>query len=72
MNISVEEWNEKYPPGTRVRIEERKIVIPAREHVTKCEAFMCGDVPIVRVDDGKEFVQLKTIDSVVSENASNA
>ena len=69
MNISVEEWNAKYPAGTKVRVEAHtmKIEVPAREYVTACEATVWDDgVARVRVDDGKDFIGLKDIDAVVS------
>ncbi len=70
MQISVEEWNAKYPAGTKVRIEKQVIELPAREHVTSCEAVVWDDgVARVRVDDGKCFIALQDIDSVVSGSA---
>ena len=68
MNISVEEWNAKYPAGTKFRIEAHvfKIEVPAREHVTVCEAVVWDDgVARVRVNDGKDFIALNDIDAVV-------
>ena len=71
MKISIEEWNAKYPPGTKVRIAEQRIVTPAREFVTAGKAFVRDCIPMVDVDDGSRWVSLDFIDSI-SDDASDA
>lgn len=63
---TADEWNAKYPPGTKFRTKEMTWTFPPREVETRSAAFMSGDKPMIRATTG-EFIDLTRVDVVLTD-----